>query len=537
MNPLNQKTQNLLEVAAGRLRPHLNKLSNSWKQSYKKLFPEDPEMVVRTLDKLNVGTLANCLESRDIECCIENITYHGRRLAKLGVSQEKIATSLRLYLQAAHTVLKEQKPNDGKEIIAALEQLQLVEMIVALQSYTTIENEEFKTLISIMDVELTTERLDEFLKRLLTLSIKTMHAQGGQILLIDQEDSAKPRIVIDSEATQGKTAARSNRASAKQRVCGDILVVLDSGKPIFIHSGQRLTRTKRDIKPGHRIKSQWAFPIKVKSETIGALLLRFTKHYECLPRELEAMETLLDRAALAIERVLLRDRIRTNEQRIRELSERIIVVQDEERRRISRELHDETSHSLLVLKLYLEMINKELPRSLEPTRKKAKDAIGLIEKMLKEIRRLISDLGPAALNEQGLLPALKWHGKTIADISKMKISMKVSKNFPRLPKNLEVVIFRIVQEGLNNAVRHSKATRVEVHLKYEAESVSITIKDNGVGFEPEQVAGLKRRRSFGLLSMKERITMLGGSFAIESSPREGTQINVTLPAVAHQLTL
>src|SRR5690242_1340336 len=95
MNSLNRKTQTLLENAAKRLRPHLGELSKDSQQSYRHAYPNDPEPLIHRLDQLNIGTLADCLERRDIKACFENITYHGRRLAKLGVPQEKIAASLK----------------------------------------------------------------------------------------------------------------------------------------------------------------------------------------------------------------------------------------------------------------------------------------------------------------------------------------------------------------------------------------------------------------------------------------------------------
>jgi two-component system, NarL family, sensor histidine kinase DegS len=100
-----------------------------------------------------------------------------------------------------------------------------------------------------------------------------------------------------------------------------------------------------------------------------------------------------------------------------------------------------------------------------------------------------------------------------------------------LPRNLEVAIYRLVQEGLNNAARHSQATNVIVQLQFEPESVIIVISDNGIGFEPERLNELKRKRSFGLLGMQERISLLGGTFTIDSVPSKGTQVRVSLPVV------
>ncbi|MEW6732997.1 MAG: GAF domain-containing sensor histidine kinase [Acidobacteriota bacterium] len=518
MNALNRKTRNLLETAARRLRPHLGELSQRWKQSYQQVYPEETETIIRRLDQLNVGMLADCLERRDIKACFERINYHGRRLAKLGLPQEKIAASLKIYLQTARALLRTHYPKLGETeaIVSAIEQLHLIEMMITHESYSHIKSEVSEAMISIMDAQLATEEIDQFLWQLLRLSVEAMQANGGQLLLIDEKQPEQIRLTLDTDRRSTHTKPVSVKGVAH--------AVLQNGEPIFVHTAPTRTRTRR-------AQSLWAFPIKIKQQPIGALILRFAKHYECLPKEREMLEGLLKRAALALERILLLERIRANEQRIRELSADIMITQDEERRRISRELHDETGHSLLVIKLYLEMIYKELPRTLAATRKKTKEAITLVEKTLKELRRLISDLGPVLLDDLGLVGALRWYAKTMLDLFNIKVLLKVNRNFPRLPKNLEVAIYRIVQEALNNAARHSRASEVTVSLQEEHQSVNIHVTDNGIGFKPARLAELKCKRSFGLLGMQERISLLGGNFTIESSPRQGTQIRVSLPLV------
>src|SRR5207249_664669 len=148
----------------------------------------------------------------------------------------KIEASLKLYLRGARSLLRDQSPKEvnAEEIVTALEQLQLVEMMAALQSYSRIENEEFRALVSVMDAELTTERLDEFSRQLLGLSVKTMRAGGGRILICDQGRS-EPRIVIDS-------AGQSSILSKLRRVETAIRTALKNSEPVFLHSRRQSSK-------------------------------------------------------------------------------------------------------------------------------------------------------------------------------------------------------------------------------------------------------------------------------------------------------
>ncbi|MEW6734114.1 MAG: GAF domain-containing sensor histidine kinase [Acidobacteriota bacterium] len=527
MTSLNHKTRSMLETAAHQLWPYLTELSNNWRQSYQQIYPEDPEQIIKYLNKFNMGTLADCLKKGDLEACYEKVSYYGQRLAKLGVPEKKLSTSLRLYLQKARALLRMRYPDStvADRIISALEQLQMVEMMVAHQAYSSIESKGTEALLSVMDAQLATEQLDDFLHQLLLLSIEAMHATNGRIILINEDQPDEIRFNLDTT----RPLARRYRIDRHRRrlVERSIRNALKQNELSFLHTNER------NLSPSRRkhVRSIWVFPIKLKTQAIGVLLLRFAKRFECLPKERELMESLLGRAVLAIERVLLMERLRIKEIRIRELTEYILTSQDEERRRISRELHDETSHSLLVLKLYLEMVQKELPSSLIIAGKKVKAAIQLVEKTLKELRRLISDLGPAMLDDYGLAGAIRWYVKTMHDYLPMKVHLKVNIEFQRLPRNLEVAIYRIVQEALNNAARHSKASEVAVGISSDAESIGIIINDNGIGFSTERLIELKRKRAFGLFGMQERVSLLGGKFSLSSQRGKGTTIEIRLPMI------
>lgn len=244
---------------------------------------------------------------------------------------------------------------------------------------------------------------------------------------------------------------------------------------------------------------------------------------------LRKVKGLLNNTLTTLDPSTLIERIRVAEEHIVELRNRIIFIQEDEARRISRELHDDTGHSLLALKLYLEMIYKELPRSLIILRKKTKDALALVKNILKEVRSMMLNLRPAKLDELGLASALRFCIKTIYPIFRIRVFLKISSNFPRLPRSMEIVIYRVVQEALSNAARHSQANKVKIYLQFEQQSISLIIKDDGIGFNIERVLEKKSNRSFGLFGIKERVSLLGGTANIKSQLNKGTEIIISLP--------
>lgn len=243
------------------------------------------------------------------------------------------------------------------------------------------------------------------------------------------------------------------------------------------------------------------------------------------------VQKLLNNAPTTLDRATLIERVRLAEEHIIELTNRIIFIQEDEARRISRELHDETGHSLLALKLYLETIYKELPASLIILRKKTKDALALVKSILEEVRNLMINLRPARLDELGLVAALRVYAKTIYPIFRIKVIFKITPNFPRLPRNMEIVIYRIVQEALSNAARHSNANKVKVTLQYEQEFINLNIKDEGIGFNLDQILEKKNNRSFGLFGIQERVSLLRGTVSIKTQCNKGTEINIQLPII------
>jgi len=223
----------------------------------------------------------------------------------------------------------------------------------------------------------------------------------------------------------------------------------------------------------------------------------------------------------------------TEEKRMREnmnlyLSQ-VTRAQEEERKRIARELHDDTIQALVVLSRQLEdtASSKGLPDDkrllLENLRQQTKS-------IMDGVRRLTQDLRPSTLDRLGLLPALEWLAADVARYSEINVQLRVSGQSRRLPQDVELMLFRIVQEALRNVWKHSQADAAEVTIIFSEESLSIRVRDNGKGFAvPTTVGDLTRDGKLGLTGMQERVRLLGGTVRFESEPGQGTTVKVEVP--------
>ena len=203
---------------------------------------------------------------------------------------------------------------------------------------------------------------------------------------------------------------------------------------------------------------------------------------------------------------------------------------EEERYRVARELHDDTIQALVALCQQIDSLAfgvKGLPRE-------AKRRLGSLHEKTNEImqgvRRLTQDLRPATLDNLGLVPALEWLAAEVARYSGVNTVVRVLGQKRRLQGDVELVIFRVSQEALRNVSKHAHATEAEITIEFEPDRTRITIRDNGVGFEPPVMLNdLLRKGKLGLAGMQERTRLIGGTLRIESALGNGTSITVELP--------
>lgn len=206
---------------------------------------------------------------------------------------------------------------------------------------------------------------------------------------------------------------------------------------------------------------------------------------------------------------------------------RVIEAQEEERKRISREVHDGPAQMLANVLLRTDLITRSYDeKGVERAIQELRDLKGMVRDTLHEVRRIIYDLRPMALDDLGIVPTLKKYLNSVQDYNKgTYIEFSSRGEDRRMPMNYETAIFRLVQESVNNAIKHGSAKEIRVNFEWLKENVNISIKDNGTGFD----MALTKQNSFGIVGMKERIDLLDGTMDIQSEIGQGTRIMFIIP--------
>jgi PAS domain S-box-containing protein len=239
--------------------------------------------------------------------------------------------------------------------------------------------------------------------------------------------------------------------------------------------------------------------------------------------------------ALAAERTKLEERVaqRTRalagaNQRLKQLSGRLIEAQEGERRHIARELHDETGQALTALKMNLEAIQAAIDA--HPVDAKVHESIDILDRLLEQVRNLSLDLHPAVLDDFGLPAALRCYSRRVAQRGGLELDLRIDEFAERPPPAIEASCFRVAQEALTNVVRHARARHLTLELRSDGAAVHLRVRDDGVGFEAAVGPGeAPADRHLGLLSMRERVALAGGQIAITSRPGGGTEIVASFP--------
>jgi PAS domain S-box-containing protein len=221
-------------------------------------------------------------------------------------------------------------------------------------------------------------------------------------------------------------------------------------------------------------------------------------------------------------------------QQIRELSRRLLQIQDEERRHIARELHDSAGQTLAALAMALAGLVHEVKQQAPGLVKKAEEIQEVARQVSQEIRTASYLLHPPLLDESGLSPAVEWYVRGLADRSGLEISFDISKNFGRCDSEIEVVVFRLIQECLTNIHRHSGSKCAFVQLTREGENILLKVRDQGKGMSPVRLAEVQSKTfGVGIRGMRERVQQYHGELSIDSSA-SGTTISVMIPAPTTQ---
>ena len=484
-----------LERLAAVLKPHLAELDASFRLRMRKL-RHDPKQI-KALCAITPGAAARILSSdQPAADFFELVEYSGRRLAKLNVPPSGIVRALREYDRVLDPVLILSHPDEYKNFRWAREQLQFCIILTLNNAYYHVREAETHAFYGLFHAELQAENLNGLLDRFLRTLVGFCHAEDGRLLLFDGSEPV----------TLGR------RALARL------------AKPHLIERGQPPDRLILDPAFRARFPWFWSVPLLVHGRVSGLLQLAFSSEYRWLPRELELLEAVGERCMRAAEKARLVEDLARREEQVRHLSEHMMQVEEEERRRISRELHDEAGQSLLCIRLKLEMMGATAPENLRGPITETQE---LTEHTIAGIRRTIAALSPALLEQLGLAAALRQMAHRFRDIYTGRVRLHLPSRRDPLPRECETAAFRLAQECFHNIAKHARASTVNLSLQSTDGILRLNVEDDGVGFDVK--AALEKRGSYGLAGMRERVALLGGKIEIRSRPHHGTLISVELP--------
>ncbi len=495
-------------------------LERRWRRRLPAIVGEtlDPARL-RALASINPGTWSPLLAEGKFSDFLEHVEYHGRRLAKLDVAPQVVLSSVREYEQGLLADLKKSVPKDQGDYVSALDHLYFCVRLTLNNAYYHVRDLEAKAFFEVLQDQLESLSVHDLLHRVLETLMRTFRAQGGVLLLREPKSR---QLAVKAWKGLDEELARCFETKVGTGLAGRIA---QKGKPLAIVDVENEPSTNSPpIREAFR--SIWGVPLMVRGEVTGVLGLGFAQEYHCLPREMKLFEAIAERCALAIDKAQLLEELHQREEQIRALGEHMMRVEEEERRRISRELHDEVGQSLLVVRLYLEMVQNALPSEQHVLAAKLDEARRVAEGTIGEMRRLISALSPNVLEELGLAASVRQTVKNFSRTFAGRVRVRMSQ-VEELPKGTQIMVYRLVQECLSNVIKHSQARNVHLQLGRRNGLVRLKVEDDGVGFEFQEAS--RKRESFGLSGMRERVTLLGGQIEIQSSPGKGTKIMIAIP--------
>lgn len=501
------------------LQPHVAEISQRWRQQMFQEFQFDGRAMA-ALERLNLGTGFGIFAHGDFDLFAENLNYYGTRLAKLQIDTRTVARSLELYQEiCAPYIAQLYKDRRIDQVTSALQTLSSASFVAVSGAYFDTQNKASSALLALLDAELSAQNLTSVLDRVLAITTTTFSATVGVILLLDGDSNT---LRIRASAGFDNPVDEQFSIELGRGFTGRIA---QTGEPDMLPD---LSRSSGLLNPLLRDHAQalWGMPLKTLDRVIGVLVIGFKRPYEWLPTERELLRAIADRSALAIDRARIMDALRERETRIAELSAHLLNAQEEERKRISRELHDETGQALMVIRLYLGMLESNVPGRTAKT--KIHETVDVVDRTIEGIRRIIARLSPLVLQELGLVAAIRKEAKDLAKNTGVKTRVAVSEDVGRVAPEVEAAIYRVVQEALHNVAKHAQAQNASVQVTRDGECVRLLVEDDGIGIS----AGSNgpQRRTFGLAGMRERISALSGTMRVHSRKGQGTRISVSVPA-------
>ena len=343
----------------------------------------------------------------------------------------------------------------------------------------------------------------------------------GQVILIDHDDSMHDYIPDKMGRISGR--GQPIPIGKREKILKELEIVFF--KKQIVHASNLDQPPTAKIRPGNADSvSYLCVPLVINDQVIGCFALGKDEAGGFLPQHIELAKIIAIPAAIAIQNALLFEQVKESRESLRMLSNRLVEIQEAEKRDLANELHDEIGQQLTGLQFILEKC--KLLQS-----EKLIDQIllgqAVVSDIMSQIRNLSLDLRPRILDDLGLLPTLEWYFTRYSERTQVEVNFIYSGLNKRMPPEIEVSAYRIIQESLTNAARYSGVHLLDVKITLKDQVLSIVVIDQGKGFDYDEV--IRRGNSSGLTGMIERASIVGGELRIITAPGKGTTIEADLP--------
>ncbi|MDH4367539.1 MAG: GAF domain-containing sensor histidine kinase [Dehalococcoidia bacterium] len=370
--------------------------------------------------------------------------------------------------------------------------------------------------------------LDTILKIGLDNVLNIMNGTVGGIMLLDESGQT-----LSYRVHHGLSDKYAEEMHLKlgEGIAGK---VAQSGRAVLLEDiSSESDAARLDLISSEGLRAFVSVPLRAKDIVLGVMNVASHVPHRFSKEDVHLLHTIGDQLGIAIEQAVLYDRLRKARERLRKLARQNLVAEEEERRRIARELHDETSQSLSGIALQLEALIEIYTKSGSQDPQiiaGLKKVQALTVQVHKEVSRVISNLHPTVLDTLGLVAAARQHAKNTLQPLNINATVEVKGTEMRFPPDVEAALFRVIQGSVGNIIKHSKAKNASIVLAYQPDEFSLTIRDDGQGFDVSRLTDVEASgRGRGLFSMRERIGFLGGTSGVESEIGAGTTIWAKIP--------
>lgn len=408
---------------------------------------------------------------------------------------------------------------------------QLLEENARLKAQNRANEERIAALSALQDLarSLSSElNLDPLLKNVLRSAVKVVDATAGSLLLLDPSTDELTFEVIEGG---GGEALEKRRIRRDQGIAGWVATHCE---PVMVEDATQDARFYPGIDRFSSFKTHsiLCVPLMLKRELIGVLQVLNKRSGQPFDRpDLDIMTIFASQSAAAIQNARLYEKVR-------EERDRILMVEEDVRRRLARDLHDSLAQLLAAALMNVRFMREQVSRQRILPESDLTVLERVMNKALYQVRTMLFDLRPVILETEGLVPALETYVKRLRQEGTGKLHVVVDPNIGRLSPKIETTVYSIVREALNNVRRHARAANVWLKVSRDNDCLLVTVEDDGRGFDVKAVeASYGERGSIGLLNMRERAETMGGHWSIESTLGQGTRVGLSVPLYPQAETL